>query len=208
MSRYVLLLLLAIPLVHAATIEGSVYDLSLDTVGAVVEVNTEPLQRMVAKDGKYTFIISPGDYQLTAKGLNGDLAQENITIAAEGVYTIDLFLYPDIEGVDLGDEPPFDLVVDEPNYWPWSIAIGMVIVFIALLSWKMGKQKNEPDQTGESPQEILAILKANDGRMTQKALRDKLPHSEAKVSLMIAELEAKGKIEKIKRGRSNLLLLK
>lgn len=43
-------------------------------------------------------------------------------------------------------------------------------------------------------------------RMLQKDLRKKFNVSEAKISLLITELEAEGKIKKIKRGRANILV--
>lgn len=46
------------------------------------------------------------------------------------------------------------------------------------------------------------------GRVTQKDLRKKLPYSEAKVSLMLADLEDRGFIRKIKKGRSNIIIAK
>jgi uncharacterized membrane protein len=56
--------------------------------------------------------------------------------------------------------------------------------------------------------EVLKIIKEEGGRTTQKDIRKKIPLSEAKVSLMISELEAKGKVEKIKKGRGNIIVLK
>lgn len=77
------------------------------------------------------------------------------------------------------------------------------------------KKENVPktDEVGKiedigNPEEILNIIKQEGGRTTQKLIRKKIPLSEAKISLMISELEAKGKIEKIKKGRGNLIILK
>ncbi len=56
--------------------------------------------------------------------------------------------------------------------------------------------------------EIIEILKRHGGRATQKDIRKEIPFSEAKISLMIAELESKGKLEKIKKGRGNIIILK
>ncbi len=53
--------------------------------------------------------------------------------------------------------------------------------------------------------EIMDIIKANDGRITQKELRSKLKYSEAKVSLMISDLEQRGLVEKFKKGRGNII---
>ena len=64
---------------------------------------------------------------------------------------------------------------------------------------------NEPGYT----EKVLEIMANNDGRISQKELRKELlPLSEAKVSLIITELEHLGKIEKIKKGRGNVLILR
>ncbi|MHC1595544.1 MAG: helix-turn-helix transcriptional regulator, partial [Candidatus Syntropharchaeales archaeon] len=55
--------------------------------------------------------------------------------------------------------------------------------------------------------EIVEILKKHDGRMTQKELRKLLPHSESKISLMITDLENRGIVTRVKRGRGNVILL-
>ncbi len=57
-------------------------------------------------------------------------------------------------------------------------------------------------------QQVIAIIHSQDGRTTQKDIRKQLPWSEGKVSLMISELESKGLIEKIKKGRGNIIVLK
>ena len=56
-------------------------------------------------------------------------------------------------------------------------------------------------------QEILDILKSQGGRMTQKDMRKRLKYSEGKVSLMLLDLEKRGKIQKFKKGRGNVLFL-
>ena len=53
--------------------------------------------------------------------------------------------------------------------------------------------------------EVMDIIKANDGRITQKELRSKLKYSEAKVRLMLSDLAQRGLIEKFKKGRGNII---
>ncbi|MBI2147814.1 winged helix-turn-helix transcriptional regulator [Candidatus Woesearchaeota archaeon] len=65
-------------------------------------------------------------------------------------------------------------------------------------------KEQEPEPYG---QQILDILQKNERRMTQKDIRKELPLSEAKVSLLITELEHAGKIKKIKKGRGNIVIL-
>lgn len=76
----------------------------------------------------------------------------------------------------------------------------------------------EPDKKKEQPQEVtyhdklvsqvLKVLKENGGSLTQKDIRKNFTSSEAKISLVLAELEHKGQIEKIKKGRGNIIVLK
>uniref|UniRef100_UPI00351C04E6 helix-turn-helix transcriptional regulator n=1 Tax=Methanomethylovorans sp. TaxID=2758717 RepID=UPI00351C04E6 len=56
-------------------------------------------------------------------------------------------------------------------------------------------------------EEILDILRSQGGRITQKDLRKRLRYSEGKVSLMLLDLEKRGKIQKFKKGRGNILFL-
>jgi len=53
---------------------------------------------------------------------------------------------------------------------------------------------------------VLDII-VEEGRITQTELRTRLPYSEAKVSLLVADLEDRGLIKKIKKGRGNILIL-
>ena len=67
------------------------------------------------------------------------------------------------------------------------------------------EEDEEPDYLNQT----LDIIKKNEGRITQKKLRKEMMHlSEGKVSLILTELEHKGKIEKVKKGRGNVILLK
>ncbi len=74
---------------------------------------------------------------------------------------------------------------------------------------KEEKEEKESDDKVEDKvaETILALLKKNDGRATQKELRKHLPLSEAKISLVLTELESAGKIRKIKKGRGNIIIL-
>ena len=71
--------------------------------------------------------------------------------------------------------------------------------------------EKEPESKENFPETldgVLKIIREEGGRTTQKDIRKKIPLSEAKISLMVSELEAKGKIEKIKKGRGNIIILK
>jgi uncharacterized membrane protein len=55
--------------------------------------------------------------------------------------------------------------------------------------------------------EMVGIISRHGGRITQKELRGVLKHSEAKVSLMVSDLENRGVVQKFKKGRGNVIVL-
>ena len=65
------------------------------------------------------------------------------------------------------------------------------------------------EKIGGDLREAVAVLKNCGGRLTQKELREKMPeYGEAKISLMVAELEEMGLVKKFKKGRGNIIVLK
>ena len=54
---------------------------------------------------------------------------------------------------------------------------------------------------------IINIIRRHGNRTTQKDIRKEISFSEAKVSLVIAELEHEGMVKKIKKGRGNIIIL-
>ena len=68
----------------------------------------------------------------------------------------------------------------------------------------MNEGKNGID---EDLQQVIDVVKKHGNRTTQKELRKEIPLSEAKVSLMVSELEDKGILKKIKKGRGNIIVL-
>ena len=197
----ILLILLSIPLVQASAIHGTIYDLSLKPVkNVLIEVDSQPSQTLVSKDGTYSFTLPKGEYVIKAKTLsqNTNVAtEEKIAIVDEnGNYILDLFLLPETEAKP---ESKFN--------WSWIIVPALLILVVSYFYFKRKKPKTEVIED-ESTDRILKIIKDAGGRITQKELRKHFPLSEAKVSLMVTELEAKGKLEKIKKGRGNLIILK
>jgi uncharacterized membrane protein len=226
----VLLLLIASP-VFAATIHGTVYDLDLNTVQAVVEISTVPRQVMVAKNGTYSFNVAQGDYTISANYTKLSLATaESITVKQEGSYVLDLILFPDFSEEESLMNETLDVIEYEeptaPQYWMWAIPVLALTAVLAFLYWKKKKHTETSKDHKEAPKEtaapekeqakqlqkadlaeIIAFIKKEGGRTTQKDLRKAIPYSEAKISLMIAELESEGKVKKIKKGRGNIIIL-
>ncbi len=231
-----MILAISIPLASAATLKGNIYDENLDLAkDTLVEINSIPQQKFLAKDGSYSFELSPGKYTLTAKN-NLIVTTEPIQIVSpEGQYVVDLFLLPDFTEEDqLWNETQEEVVVDieENNYsfLKWIIAALIFAVLLGRIIYmrkKYGslrlfrkKIKEESRKTVEQHREelekepghleqALEIIQKHGGRITQKELRKEMMYlSEAKISLIITELEHKEKVEKIKKGRGNVIIMK
>lgn len=204
----------------AATIHGTVYDLSLKKLNnARVEINTLPKQLLVAQNGTYLFNVPNGQYRIKAQLVykNDVIAsvEDNITIRQDGSYTLDLILFPDIEeGIE---DPGIDIngsVIEENN--DSILVMGFIALFVSgiaaglLYFLKTRKKTNheEKEIEGDGLEQLTDIIRKEGGRVTQKDIRKQIPLSEAKISLMIAELEHRGAIEKIKKGRGNIIILK
>ena len=221
---YLSAILLLVNFVNAATIYGTVYDLSLKKVSnARVEISTTPKQFYVAQNGTYSFNVPNGKYtikaQLMQKNTVTASVQENITISQDGNYVLDLILFPDIdEGIE---DPGIDVnedIAGETNK-EWVLLIGFLVLLVSgiiagVVYYSRTRRHENPksgekmDDNDDEMEQIIKIIKKEGGRATQKDIRKEIPLSEAKISLMIAELEHKGIIEKIKKGRGNIIILK
>ncbi|MBI2208293.1 hypothetical protein HYU50_02255 [Candidatus Woesearchaeota archaeon] len=216
----------------AANVHGNIYDLSLNKVsGARVVVNTTPEQFMVSKDGSYSFDAPNGFYAIRAElRQDGTVASEsrNISISQEGKYVIDLILFPSFdEEDDISREPELSFPETENgSFTPFIIILFLVILAIVIFVIFKGKKesmKGSGEGSGENVHteekekdkkeddsdldKVIEVIKKEGGRTTQKEIRKQIPVSEAKISLMIAELEHKGIIRKIKKGRGNIIVL-
>ena len=213
-----LMFILVIPIAFSATIYGTIYDLSLDRVkNARVEVNTEPNQFYISKNGSYAFNVPVGEYTVKAEQYIGNSLKasvsENITIKDDGTYVLDLILFPIIEEELEEDIELIGIPEEKASFSNIFIFIFVFLLFIFiaylvyLLKTKKPKIKKEEIMEQDDLKKIIDITKEEGGRITQKDIRKKMPLSEAKISLLIAELEHNGKIKKIKKGRGNIIIL-
>ncbi|MCD4759835.1 hypothetical protein K8R33_03025 [archaeon] len=207
---YSLIILFCINLSNATTLHGDIYDWDLElTKNVLVSINSIPEQNQLSTDGSYSFELNSGDYTLYAKYEIGEeiiaSTTEEITIEEDGKFRYDIILFPefeeDLEDIDITE---LDFNEKSKDYYTF-ILIGLILIVIFLLLKKKNPKKHlEEDET----EKVLEIIKKQGGRTTQKEIRKCLALSEAKVSLMITELEHKNKIEKIKKGRGNIIILK
>ncbi|MBU1245966.1 MAG: hypothetical protein KKH88_00890 [Nanoarchaeota archaeon] len=197
--------------VNATTIHGGIYDFNLDLLeNTIIEIDTTPKQSIVAKDAYYSFEVPEGSYILSAsyseEGYILYEIDEEIQVVGDGDYVFDLILLPAIDD-DFYQWVDFD--VDNPysgesfNYW-WAIIIIIVVILLIILFLK---KEPKPILEGDISDKVLEIIKKQGGRTTQKEIRKQIPMSEAKISLVISELEHKGILKKIKKGRGNIIIL-
>src|SRR3989344_3943634 len=202
-----ILILLIIPNALAAVIQGKIYDLELNRLdNIIVEINTIPKQRVISQNGEYFFNVPKGDYAINVRALINEFvysASENISIIDDGEYIIDLFLFPELENIsniNIGD--------NKENKKNIIVYIGIfIIVLIIFFAFKIVRKKKVSPETDEDMDNIYNIIK-KEKRVTQKEIRKRSILSEAKISLIIAQLEKEGKIQKIKKGRTNIIILK
>ena len=174
-----------------------------------------------------TYYASDDDY----------IASEQIIIESDGDYILDLFLFPNLDDIDTLDfDITSDLAEPKKSdIWIYVLIIALIIILIIILKFKYKKIiKSKPKKIEEikeekvteekpeikeevekieevEPDEILEkvfnIIK-KEKRITQKELRKRINLSESKISLVISQLESENKIKKIKKGRTNILVLK
>ena len=214
---YFLVLLLLSTTCYAATLHGTIYDLSLDKISdVVVEVDSSPIQRVISSQGEYEFELQQGEYTISAEQMQDGIvvarAEEQITISGEGEYNLDLFMFP-----DFGEEESLledtEEMVDESYFETTDyLLIAVILLLLCLIGIVLflhfrSKKKPIAVEGSDDLQKVISIIKSRGGRTTQKEIRKNMPLSEAKVSLIISELEEKGVIRKIKKGRGNIIIL-
>ena len=222
LGTLILLLFLSIQLVSAARIQGTIYDISLNELKDVILlINTKPEQTMILKESNFSIELVKGSYKIKAfyyeNGLLEAYTEEDVNVGDEGNYTLDLILFPSFEDEDiLFNESNFDFQEDleiGSNSPVILIVLGVAIVIFILFRYKKKANKKELQNELENKfddiylNNVLEFIMRNQGRTTQKDIRKQLKISEAKVSLVLSQLESEGKIKKIKKGRGNIIIL-
>lgn len=214
-----------LPSVLGVTIHGTVYDFGLSRLpDSVIEINSTPRQQVVAKDGSYSFSVPTGTYSLKVRHEKSDSeVVENISATVEGDYVLDLILLPLLGGDEelVMEEPEImgEFVTEKPAvHWLLWVVVFVVLGYLVFkISRKPARiiekiiQKEVVMEVKEVAvveelQKVLEFIEKEGGRTTQKDIRKNFPYSEAKISLMIDDLEAKGLVKKVKKGRGNIII--
>ncbi|MDI6884161.1 MAG: hypothetical protein QMD00_03360 [Hadesarchaea archaeon] len=213
---------------NMATVQGTIYDLwsftPLENVKIVVYSDSTLRLQTVSLDGTYSLSLSPGSYTIKAKYYSGAVlvydAEENIALQAGDNLLLDLIMFPTFEENELPEN--HDILPDEEEAgaeFLWLgvatvlilVVVGVVVFYHRKIMGLVEKEVTAPPSRivglPEDLKEVVEIVRGSGGRINQVELRQKLPYSEAKVSLMIADLEDRGLIRKIKKGRGNIIVL-
>ena len=123
-------------------------------------------------------------------------------LVEDGDYVIDIILFPIFE--DIFDED-FDL---DFNYRKSLGGMWITLFLVLGISYIIFKKRprKKIDETDEL-NIVLSFIKKQGGRTTQKEIRKNLGLGEAKASLIITELEHKKIVQRIKKGRGNVIIL-
>lgn len=199
---------------YGTVLRGDVYNASLDKISnVVVVVDSNPVQRYVVKNGTYRFELPPGKYSLSARSFDDEEqhlgTDEEITIKEEGTFVSDLVLEPfnESEKKETPGQTQKNGLKSILQVTDIIFIIGIAIV-ISFLAWKFTrkrKKKEEESDFDDNTSHLLNIIKS-EKRMTQKELRKHFDLSEAKVSLIVSELEKKGLVKRVKKGRGNIII--
>ncbi len=188
-------------------------------------INTTPEQRVIAENGTYSFVVPPGTYVIRAYYYShGELElydEENVTVKGNGTYVLDLILFPYLSNIS-EEIPKIQVSLgrgERNSQFPVVLVAFLVVLASVFGVWYFGKgrlrkreeviaESKDEEEMPEDLRRAVEIIKKEGGRITQKELRKRLGYSEAKVSLIIADLERRGIVEKVRKGRGNIIFLK
>lgn len=222
--------LLLVPLCAAPAagirLSGQLYELGpgpdlvpvVETLLVEAQTGEQLAGRVVAIRGAYSLDLGPGEYRIVARSTSGEVrASENVSLRADS--RLDLILLPplDLPELALNESLIGNLTLPAAKgggslLWAGGAAAAAVAAG-ALLLFRLRRPKRggaPPLPAGGLPADLQAmvrVLEREGGRMTQKELRRQVGHSEAKVSLMVADLENRGLVRKFKVGRGNIVVL-
>lgn len=221
-----LLALLAFP-AEGLRLSGQLYELGpgpdfepvAETLVVEAQSGGDLVGRAVTSRGAYSLDLGPGEYHIIARSPTGEVrASENVSLRADS--RLDIILLPplDIPDLSLNESILGNLTLPTARGergFPWTAAaVGAAAAGGAGL-WVLRRRRRKtglapPSASGVLPDDLQAmvrVLEQEGGRMTQKELRRRLGYSEAKISLMVADLENRGLVQKFKVGRGNIVVL-
>lgn len=194
-SLVLLVLLLSASITYSSFVYGDIYENNLEKLNkTVISIEGGFSYQLVTDKANYSIFLPEGEYTISASATdssgNALRAEERIKVGPED-QRIDLVLKP---MMDVGQIA--------------ILAAFLLVVMVFLWSnrhWDMKPKPQPKMELDGDAKSVLKVLDGFEGRATQKELKETLKFSDAKLSLILTELEHMGKIKKFKRGRANIV---
>lgn len=187
-------------LLSAAYVYGTIYKGNFEQINrTIIHVEGSFSYQLVTEKANYSIFLPEGEYKISGQSNDQDgnpilYGEEKINVGGTD-QRVDLILKP------IG----FNLVFLVP-----------IILLLVVAAWFFAKSRGKQvsagqiqvQKTAELDNDAKSVLRALDsfeGRATQKELKETLKFSDAKLSLILTELEYSGLVKKFKRGRANII---
>ncbi len=202
-ASFMMVFLLLVSLITATFIYGDIYRFdTLEKVnGSVIKIDGAFSYQLVSKKSNYSLDLPIGEYRIFAvyTDITGNDFYVNESVKLGDVtQQIDLVLKPDAK--------------DDNALYLIATTIAVLVAVIIFLKFKRRPASEskiipelKPYELDEDGKKVIQAIGSFEGRTTQKELKDNLGFSDAKLSLILSELEQFGKIQKFKRGRGNII---
>jgi predicted transcriptional regulator len=112
------------------------------------------------------------------------------------------------------------IVLEKPAFPVFPVALGLVIIVMAgFIVFTIIKRRRQPDEQkepaaslseterGNIEERIIRMLQANNGELFQSEIVKNLGVSKTTVSITLNDLHHRGVIQKVKKGKENLIRL-
>ncbi len=183
-----------------AFVYGHIYKNNLEGLNkTLIKIEGQFSYQLVTTSAYYSIFLPEGQYNISASSFD-----------ESGAIVLNTR-----EHVNVGqDDQQIDLVLKpvQNELLPLAVIIVLLLSAVFILSnhfWHKRVEPAEPQKSQEpldhDAQKTLEALTSFEGRATQKELKETLGFSDSKLSLILTELEAIGKIRKFKRGRGKII---
>ncbi|MCK4319866.1 hypothetical protein KAW38_04830 [Candidatus Micrarchaeota archaeon] len=215
--RFVFIMVLILCIANAANIHGEVYAIDgFDNLNnSIIKISGEENHQLMVKEGNYSIELREGEYVIEGFYYEEEeliyYAKYELEVGGEPLrfdvvlFSAEIFEYIPtiyIDEIEL-DELEIEEETDFTYVW---VGIGIILIlFIVLLLFRTKKKKAKPEELDEDCKTVLRIVNENEGRITQKEIREILNWSDSKLSLVVSELEQLELIKRIKKGRKNII---
>jgi hypothetical protein len=200
-----LILFVLITMAHAAYVYGDIYREDLQKLNkTAIRIDGKFSYQLVTDKANYSIFLPEGEYTISASASDSGSDLRSVEKVAVG---------PQDQRVDLVLKP----------VWRMEYLLFVLGVIAVIFLWSNKHRDKKSAQSAlpaiEEPgplqpkkieldndaKSVLRVLEGMEGRATQKELKETLKFSDAKLSLILTELEQLGRVRKFRRGRANVI---